>query len=138
MPDLEFKLKPSRQYLILLISFLILSLWVAVMLPVSLWIRFAVAGLAAGYGAILLWQAGLLRAKTSIVSMRRLENGNWFLSTRSLQYEAEIRGDSTVTNQVSVLRFQPLQRWRPVSCVIFRDALPPEDYRRLVVVLRMH
>jgi hypothetical protein len=138
MPDLVFNLKPSTHYLILLGSTLLLSLLIIAWLPLGMFIKLLLQLLASAYGAHVVWKYGLLRSKHSINVLRRHKDGQWLLSTANQTYPASIRGDSTVTSVVSVLHFQLDSFRRPFACLIFRDALGTDTYRRLLVVLKMH
>ncbi len=52
-------------------------------------------------------------------------------------YDAKLRGDSTVTTLVSILRFDLPARRQIATCMVFKDSLPAEDYRRLISLVRM-
>jgi len=45
-------------------------------------------------------------------------------------------GDSTVTSFVSILRFKQDKKWLKQSCIIFRDSLSDNDYRRFFVRMK--
>lgn len=136
MLNLEFKLKPSKQYLTLLFTVFVISMVIVLTLPLEWWIKLIGLLCLFLYGGRILWQFGLLRSKHSIISIRHHSDGRWLLHTHKKVYEAELRGDSTVTGWVSILRFRILKRFWPKSCVVFRDSLRTDDYRKLLVVLR--
>jgi len=74
---------------------------------------------------------------TSLLSVRRLfltENGKWGIETGLGKQVVTIRGDSTLTGIVSVLRFEVGKKIG--SCVIFKDAVKGDEYRKLLVLLR--
>jgi hypothetical protein len=138
MLDLEFKLKPSKFYLLLQMAILIASGVIVLCLPVAMWLMTILLLVLSIYGAYMLWQFGFLLSPYSVISLRRHQDGSWLLQTNNKTYNAELRGDSTVTGFVSVLRFRlPKQSW-PLSCIIFRDSLQADFYRRLLVVLKMY
>lgn len=136
MRDLEFRLKPSRQYVILMMIALVISVIVAFSLPVNLWLHLAALVMAVSYIGYILWRFGLLRGRDTIISLRRAHDGVWCLSTRDTEFSAVITGDSTITGLVSVLRFRVEGRFGRPSCVIFRDSLNAEQYRQLLVLLK--
>lgn len=137
MLDLEFRLKPSKQYLILISGALLISVGCVISLSAGMWMKLASLIWVVIYSGHLFWRYGLLRTKCSITSIRRHSDGRWLLHTPQQNYAAELRGDSTVTGLVSVLRFRVAQRRWPVSCVVFRDSLERGLYRKLLVVVKM-
>ena len=136
MQDLELIIKPSFYYLAALIIFIAMSLYIAASLPISIWVKLNVLLLVAVYGGILIWHFGLLKAKDSIIRIRRLSDGKWQVQSNQKIYEAILKGDSTVTTAISVLRFQANNKRWPITCVIFPDSLPQDVYRRMLVALR--
>jgi hypothetical protein len=138
MLDHAFHFKPSKHYLTLMSVVLFASLIIVLCLPLAGWIKGLSFLLIAVYGGHILWQFGFLRSKQSIVSIRRDSEGRWLLCTNNNVQVAELSGDSTVTGWVSVLRFYVHKRLSPKSCIVFRDSLPHDQYRKLLVVLRMY
>jgi hypothetical protein len=135
MHDREFKLKPSRQYLALIFIAFAISVITACLLPVNGWLILAAAFVAACYVGDILWSSGLLLSQNAVLSVRRQLDGEWYLRTHQAEYRASLLGDSIATGFVLILRFQVVgQYWRK-TCVIFRDSLVADDYRRLRVLL---
>jgi hypothetical protein len=137
MHDLAFKLKPSKCYLVLLSSFLAISMVMVLCLPIAAWLKCLSLLLVIFYGKWMFWQFGILQSQQAIVSIRPLRDNKWQVQTRTNYYEAELSGDSTVTQLVSLLRFRAANAYTLTSCVIFYDSLEPDYYRQLLVVLRM-
>lgn len=136
MPNHEFNLKPSKQYIFIICIVFLLSLAIIISLPIGGVIKLSGVFLTLMYGAYLLWNNVLLRGRQSVTVLRVDEDSRWQVSIAKQILDAELLGDSTVTGVVSVLRFRiENQRW-PISCVIFRDSLPPDRYRQLVVQLK--
>jgi len=136
MPNREFKLKPSKQYIFLICIVFLLSLTIILCLPVGGALKLCGFFLTWIYGAYLLSNDGLLRGKQAITSIKYAGDGCWQISMTDKTLDAELLGDSTVTGMVSVLRFRIIsQRW-PIACVVFRDSLPLDRYRQLVVQLK--
>lgn len=136
MPDPDFKLKPSRQYAALLLITLFISAGIVMALSFALWMKGIAVLAIALYGWHLLWAVALMHGKFSVTRFKRLDDGRWSLHTPGGIYDADLLGDTTVTNVVSVLRFQVPNRRLPLSSVVFKDALINRDYRQLLVVLR--
>jgi len=138
MPDLEFNFRPSKQYLLIISLILLTSMVIVLALMLGVWIKLLIFILIMGYGGHIFWKYGLLQSRHSITGIRRHSDGRWHLYTQDNTYHADIRGDSTVTSLVSVLRFRVDRKSLPVSCIVFRDSLPPDFYRQLIVLLKMH
>lgn len=89
------------------------------------------------YGGFIMRQFVLLINNRSIKAIHYQNDRQWLVHTNAGDYFAKVLGSSTVTNLVSVLRFKVMGKQKVYSCVIFFDSLSTEDYRRLVVQLRM-
>ncbi len=137
MLDLEFRLKSSKQYLLLFALLVLASIAIVLSLTLALWLKLIGIILIAAYGIFILIDVGLRWSPRSIIALRRHPDGMWLLQTPEKHYEGALRGDSTVTQWISVLRFQIPQQYKPKTCIIFRDSLEPDEYRRLLVILRM-
>ena len=133
----EFKFKPSKQYLILLLITVFSSTVVVVCLPVSFWVKLLLLGLLCLYGANIIWKFGLLRSKTAVLGVILQSEGLWHIYIGKQSYPAKLMGNSTVTGFVSILRFQVLGSFWPKSCVVFSDSVDSDHYRQLLVLLRM-
>lgn len=136
MHNHEFSLRPSPSYLILLSLFVVGSLAVTLTIPADWRIRFFLFLAVAVYGGQIIWCDGLLKGKNAIQTMTLLSDDQWLLMTSAGRFEATLKGDSTVTHLVSILRFKLEGQRFPLSCTVFKDSLPPDDYRRLVVAIR--
>lgn len=137
MQDREFKLFPSRFYCLFLALMMLGSAVIALMLPLQFWLRTLIFAFLIVYGARIFWQFALLRSKNSVIKMTKLTDKRWRLTTPGGVVEADLRGDSTITTVVSVLRFGISGSRRPLSCMVFRDSLRADDYRRLISIIRM-
>ena len=137
MPYQDFDLKPSQQFIFLIMTVLIGSLTITVLLPLNYPLKLPLFLLVLGYGSWLLWQYGLLKSRQAIQQVRLYKSGHWQLRNQQqiIRY-ANLTGDSTITRWVSVLRFQVSENPRMRSCIIFSDALRQEEYRQLRVSMR--
>jgi len=139
MLDHEFNLKPSW-YALSLIT-LILAITVAILygLPINAWIKLGGWLFVLIYGGYLFKRFGLLQDGRAITRIKREQDGKWLLQTKkNVIYTAELQGDSTVTTWLSVLRFRVPKRFWPISCIVFRDSLTRDHYRKLLVLVRMY
>jgi hypothetical protein len=137
MQSIVFKLHPSKVYCVLLALVLVASAGIALNLPIHLLLKSALLLVLAGYGAHIFYRYAWLQANLSIVAVNKLDGDRWQVTTSMGVVDAQLRGDSTLTAIVSILRFDfPQKRW-PVVSIICRDSLAPEQYRQLVGVLRV-
>jgi hypothetical protein len=136
MQNPDFELHPSKIYCAFLGITLLMSAVIVLLLPLNFWLRVLIFLILAGYGVIIFWQYALLRAADSVIGLKKIDGKRWQLTTRAGVFESTLRGDSTVTAYVSVLRFDLPERRKPISCILVRDSLSADDYRRLVGVVR--
>lgn len=65
------------------------------------------------------------------------DSDGWQFHEGSTRWQARVLGDSTVTQCLSVIRFEPIEpAGKKRSCLIFKDAMHPQQYRELIVRLR--
>jgi hypothetical protein len=136
MQNLEFKLQISKTYCILLAIVFLMSGIIVIVLPAPVWLRAILLAALFGYALHTFWRYALLKSELSILGLKKLEAKHWQLTTNKGVVEAELRGDSTVTTLVSVLRFDLPGRKLPIVSIIFRDNLGADVYRRLIGMVR--
>lgn len=134
----EFKLKPSLLYALFLLTFIITSLIITLLLPIPGWVRWPVLLLLFLYGIHLIRQHALLTAPDSVLGFKKLDESRWQIITHRAVYEGKLLGDSLVSQVVSVLRFSVQGKRTPLSCVIWRNSLPSDDYRKMIVLLKQN
>jgi hypothetical protein len=126
MPKFESTLRFSRYFtglqLILCMGSL-LSL-TQVFMPVSLKISLILSVL-----LYFLWNCYSHRQWQSIGH----DDNGWYLEKNSKRIPVIPAGDSTLTSFVSILRFREDNKWFTQSCLIFRDSLSADNYRRFLV-----
>jgi hypothetical protein len=115
-----------------MLGVMIISIVIMLTLPWNVLFRLIGSILIAYYGSYLIWQYGLLKANTSVYRITWQRDEQWLIYTRQAVYEAELRGDSTLTTWASVLRFRVPGYYLPISCVICFDAMPADYYRKLL------
>jgi hypothetical protein len=89
-----------------------------------------------------LWQTlaihVLRNSKKAITQLRKENDGQWELKTRSGKvFSARLRGDSICTTHCVLLNFRIAGKHLPLSVVIWRDAVDNESFRRLRGQLRL-
>lgn len=137
MRNLDFDLKPSKHYLIMQLTVMILSILIVIFLPIAWSERFLLLIAATLYPGYIIWRDGLLRSPQSIIQIRWNADGTWMVRTNSKMMEAKLRSDSTSTRWLTLLRFEaPKEAWR-ASCVVFHDSLPADRYKQLRALLLM-
>ena len=88
------------------------------------------------YTGWIIWQDGLLHSKYVITRLAWVLGEPWQLISAAGVQQGVLRKDSMVTKWLMVLRFDVVQA-RPISCLIFYDALSPIDYQYLLVIMRI-
>jgi hypothetical protein len=135
MHNIDIKLKPSKLFLILVIITLICSVFIIYSLPIKLRFRSILLGLTLTYGWFMIWDRALLQGAHSILGLKYDANG-WQIQERIKQSPAQLCGESTIASFISILRFKLAGQRRKRTCLVFKDALGSELYRKLLVSLR--
>lgn len=88
------------------------------------------------YSFWLLWAKVLLRQKHAIVGLCRLNEYDAWLILRSGSLVSGQMIKVCIIAQFCVLRFYVPSMKRTLSCTIAKDAIVPDQFRRLVMILR--
>jgi len=115
-------------------SLAVMNLAILWLLPLSGGFKMALLLLYGAYTAYLLNEHYV----HNICRLKRREDGTWCWSNAKGTYEGALDPLSVLTPWVSLLRFNQHLTKKRMFCVIFRDSLPEDHYRRLLVVLRMY
>lgn len=134
IPDFSFQ--PSKIYASLLITTFFLSIVIVLNLTVTVCLKLIIMIAVSIYLAHIFIRYILLKSQYSIIRLQLLSNDHWNIHTPTKCFVAQLRGDSTVTNSISILRFRINDNGKTISCVIFRDSLINREYRELLVCLR--
>lgn len=137
MQDHKFILKPSKFYCSFLAVALLASFLVIILIHANIWIKLLVAVLLGFYGSYTYLRYALLKTRDSIIALQSTSSGKWQVTTNAGVVSGEVKGDSVVTPFLSILRFNVERKRSSLSCIILRDSLDNDDYRRLVALLRM-
>lgn len=88
------------------------------------------------YSGKVIWAEILLKDQRAIVGLTYNEDNTWQLIEKGGHtYPILLSDDTAIMGWFCVLRFK-LNRWQRKSCVIFKDSVSDNTYRRLLVVLR--
>jgi toxin CptA len=131
----DFQLKPSRQYLFLFAAIVFVSVLILGGLPIPLWLKLIANLVVISHSSRVCWRYVLLRDKLAITSIRHTEEKRWVVQNREGAFAVELQGGSTVTNFVMLLHFRIPGKMLPLKSIIFRDSLPQDDFRKLLVLL---
>lgn len=137
MPDLGFNFKLSKQYLILLFLLWVLTTGIILSVPLILPLKLFILGILFIYIGSIMWRYVFLLSRHSIMGIRRCDEGDWYVQTKGRIYKAALCGDSTLTTFVSILRFRIQGQFWPKSSIVFRDSLGEDQYRHLLVLLKI-
>lgn len=130
MQKLVIPLRLSKRFILLQMILLCSSLMLLLYFPWPLILKLILSLSLLSYSARILihqqrWQA-LIHSSVG-----------WQLGYGTAMLTAELRGDSTITNWVTILRFNILPERQVYSCVIFDDTLENKaQYRQLIMRLR--
>ena len=135
MLENNFQLKPSKTYLIALITILITTFAVILFLAIALWIKLFLFLSVAFYGGFILCKDGLLKGQNVLIRIQQQNKNQWILHTQKEIYSGEICGQSTVTHCILILRFRIPKHFFAKTCVIFPDSLKRDQFRELLMRL---
>lgn len=72
----------------------------------------------------------------SVTALKKREDGSYLIQSNGSWIPAELLGTSIVTTFVSILYFKLGRSREQPYCILFKDSLPEDQYRRLMVLLR--
>ncbi|MBA3660442.1 MAG: hypothetical protein H0W64_01825 [Gammaproteobacteria bacterium] len=136
MQDHQFNLSYSRFYFLYLLVLSLTSMVALTVLNVSMMIKLLISLVIVSYFISRFRALIFFQAKTSIRSLRVQQGGVWILAMNDGVERAQLLGESVVTPFVSILLFKMAKQKLPKACVVFYDALTPEQYNRLCVACR--
>jgi hypothetical protein len=136
MHDHVFNLKSSRYYLILLVVLAVATTSMILYTPLYSWLKLLLIVFTVSYAWWEVSREVFLQGVWAVKAIR-FHDGLWRLTYNLGETTAKLRGDSIVTRFVIVLRFELPSRFGAKSCVIFPDSLQAQEYRKLLVILRM-
>jgi hypothetical protein len=88
------------------------------------------------YAAWLMWGHIFMRRQAAIIALECMLNEQWLLTLRSTEI---VTGLLTAANVVMssywVLRFVVASTNKTLICIVAKDAVSPQQYRRLVMII---
>lgn len=114
---------------------ILVSIVSALLLPTMFLMKLLLTIFVLIYGAQVIWKYGFLQHKNSVIGLSFNAEG-WQVHLPDKVIPAELCGDSTRTKLVSILRFSVAGERLKHSCVIWRDAITRDEYRRLGVIAK--
>lgn len=128
-------IKPSKHFILLNFIALITCFFIIIFLPIGLLSKVSLVVFLIIYSGAIVYSSGLLLSKYSLRALYLTEYG-WFIRTKTDLFKVFLRGDSTLTSWLMVLRFQDKDRNKRFSYLILRDSLKSISYRELMVAVR--
>lgn len=136
MQNTDIHLKPSKQFILLIILIVMGGLVIIFSLQCGYWVKALLIIFVLIYGLQIFKSFGLYMGMNAIKGLRQIGDNNWLLLANQREIIGKLTGESTVTSQLCVLRFIIPGERSKLSCIIFKDSLDQEQYRRLLVWLR--
>jgi hypothetical protein len=135
MHKIDIEIKPSKRFILFLLINLLCCIAIVATLPMPFALKFFLGILVLAYGGHALWRQGWLLSRRSIIRLSHDEDG-WQWHDRQTSWRGELCGDSTLTAFLGILRLKAHGARVKQSCLIFKDTLSAESYRRLLVTAR--
>lgn len=134
MQKLEIQLRVSKQFLLLFGAIIISCALIILYLPIALILKIFLWLLTIGYSVPIFYRDILLRSPKSIKKII-MHYPDWSIQIGDQMHKVIVRGDSTVTSKLSILRFNTLEKKFKCSSIVFKDAMLADEYRQLLVRL---
>jgi hypothetical protein len=131
MHKIDINLRVSLIFNVLIAMVTLASDIIILTLPISMTIKAVLLLFVSVYSIFIYREHGLQAAQGL-----KLTQEGWFLRDNLGVMAVELLGESTITAFVCVLRFKSATSAKKRTCIVFNDALNPDEYRRLIVQLR--
>lgn len=135
MQNIDIKLKPSKLFMILSASLIVMSVITIATLSIDWILKVVLIAITLLYGGWIFWTVVLMKGSNSLLGLLLLKDGSCRLQFTSNTIEAEIMGESIATSEICVLSFNVQDRKSKLVCVVFKDSLEKGMYRKLLVWL---
>jgi hypothetical protein len=136
MRRIDIQIKPSKLFILLLAVTTVCCIIIVATLPLSILNKLFISAVVLVYAWFLLINWGLLHGKNIITQLGYGEEGWTLLDRENNIWRGEICGDSTLTPFLGILRFKLEGQRKKRSCLVFKDTLHDDLYRRLMVTVR--
>lgn len=134
MHAISINLKPSKIFNCAVLFLSIGSLLITLILNLAGWIKFILIIMLILYSCHIFWRYGLLKSSKSILKI--IWHEGWFAQTRDEIFPINILGETTITRFFCVLCYSRKETRKFQSCLITRDILDKDDYRKLLSRLK--
>ena len=134
----EFKIFPSRTYKFLFSIIIIATCAVVIFLSINILLKLFLLLIIILYSAKQFSESVLLSHKNSIHTIYCNDEKAWSIATADTVIDVELCHGSTVTAYVCVLVFKCIKTSTEYNCVLFRDSLKHDEYRKLMPRLRFN
>jgi hypothetical protein len=135
MLKLDINLVPSKLFTTVIALIFLCSAVVVMTLTMILFAKLCLIFLSAAYSAYIIFYYGLLKSQKSILKISLSPDG-WTIWDKHRVHAAELCGSSTITRIVCVLRFKILSERSKRSCLVLKNSLDPNLYRKLLMNIR--
>jgi hypothetical protein len=125
----------SRQYFRWLLGLYVLTSLIILFAPLAWFYRLVLLSLLIPTGVVQLRDLSQYRPHQVVEATIKSSGRSKVTLGNGRRVKAKLRTDSVVNPWIILLRFDLEQFWRPATMVLFEDALPREQARRLRVLL---
>lgn len=136
MQSIDIHFKPSKTVIFLYLFLWLGSIGAIVYIPVTVMMKLLLLTIITVYAFTLVYLHGFLQGPTAITGLRYLSDDYWQVRLNKNEFTGILKGDSTVTTWVSVLRFKRSDKKLIYSYLLVRDSFEFDMYRRLLLRLR--
>lgn len=131
MPEIDFKLQPSRQHAFFLAVIVLCSILSVFSSNLPMLLRFLLALAVVAYAVRVYGQVVQLAGANSVLGLRQVRGRVWALTIPQGVVNATMQPTVVVTPWVSVLHFKTAGG--VLACMLFSDSLPPGQYRQFLI-----
>jgi hypothetical protein len=138
MPNQLFRFKLSYYFLILLGLLSLATSIVIWQLPLAYLYRDLLLLLTLAVSTYIAYRYILYKHRYAMTALERLSNGCWRIHTRQGMFVMKKPlGNSIISPWLMILRFNITNQHRLLTAIIFKDSLLDDEFRKLLVLVRM-
>lgn len=138
MHDQIYSIRPSKILCRCFVLTAVVAYVLIFILTVSLLVKLIFCLVLTMYLAKIYVQHVSLSSRQAIAQIRCLAGGGWQIETSGkIVFAARLLGDSTLTRNISILRFKLAATNQIKSLIILADSLAEDRYRQLLVTVKV-
>lgn len=137
MLKLDIQCNPSKIFILCLILLAFASMVLVFCLSIKWPYRYSLIFIILFYVIDNIYNYGLLSGRNAIVRLQLLKEDDWQLTTQQGIFLAKLHSVSMINSFMMVLLFKLEKKRLLRTSVIVRDSINKENYRDLLVYLRM-